>query len=115
MNRGYLLQIAVTAALLAGCASVAVTDDAIKQKTAFALGLKEGDFVISNRVDDGVQTRYSVKTKAGKTYNCYVTGSVSAFGRNVSDAICSAPGKGGTAGSPGTKCNALLKAANKCE
>lgn len=116
MNRkNGFLPLTIAVALLSGCASVAVTEDAIKQKTAFALGVDQGDLAISNRVDDGVQTRYSVKTKTGKTYNCYVTGTVTMFGRNVSDAICSATGKGSTAGNSGVKCNALLKAANKCE
>ena len=116
MNRKNVFLTAVlTAGLLAGCASVAVTEDAIKQKTAFALGLNQGDFAISNRVDDGVETRYSVKTKTGKTYNCYVTGTVTVLGRTVSDAICSTAGKGSKTGSTGTQCNALLKAANKCE
>ena len=115
-NKVFLCGILVVTAL-SGCASVAVTEDAVKQRTAFALGVEQGDFVISDRVDDGVETRYKVKTKTGKTYNCYVTGTISYVGRTVSDAVCSATGKTaatGTSGATGTKCNALLKAANKC-
>lgn len=102
-----------------GCASVAVTSDALEDRTAFALGLKKDDFTISNRQDSGVRTDYSVQTKSGAQYNCYVTGTVTVIGRTVSDAICSpmkmvgkSAGKKTTA--PSSSCNALLKAANKC-
>ena len=39
-------------AAFAGCASVAVSNDAIEQNTAFALGVPKGTFTISDRVDD---------------------------------------------------------------
>ncbi len=102
--------------LSAGCASVAVTDDAIEKNTAFALGLEKGDFTISNRQDDGIKSTYAVSTKSGKKFSCYVTGAVSVTGRNVSDAVCSEIGRTGApaASAPGT-CNALLKAAGKCK
>lgn len=104
---------------LAGCASVAVTDDAIGQRTAFALGIERSGFVISDRQDEGIRTNYTVKAKSGKTYSCYVTGTVSVVGRVVSDAICAevggAPAKPtAKAGTPAASCNALLKAAGKC-
>src|SRR5690606_16209231 len=58
----YTLCIAMLAAAAAtGCASIAVTDEALVDRTAFALGLAKGDFTISNRVDEGTTTRYSVK------------------------------------------------------
>lgn len=105
--------------VLAGCASVAVTEDALVQRTSFALGVSADHFTISNRVDSGVRTDYDVHTQAGKDYACYVTGTVSVTGRTVSDAICKA--RQGTAqASQSTKesdspCNDLLKAAGKCE
>ena len=105
------LAIPLIATALVGCASMAVTDDAIKQRTASALNLDQSAFIISDRVDDGVETRFVARTKTGKRYNCYVTGTVTYTGRLVSDAICSAPGKSAT---PSSKCNELLKAANKC-
>jgi hypothetical protein len=61
-----------------------------------------------------------VKTNAGKSYNCYVGGSISVVGRVVSDAICNEVGVAGGAvkpagaAAPAANCNALLKAANRC-
>lgn len=105
--------------LLAGCASVSVTENTLENRTAFALGLDAGDFTISNRQDSGVRTDYEVSTKRGERYACYVTGSVGV----VSDAICSrraGPGKANSSAEPkgesrqGAPCNALLKAAGRC-
>jgi len=91
-----IVQIAVLAALIsvgAGCASVAVTDDAIIDRTAFALGLDKGGFAIQNRVDDGTTTRYSVKAKSGQEFNCFVGGTFSVMGRMVSEAVCTKKGE----------------------
>ncbi|MES2089519.1 MAG: hypothetical protein V4532_06020 [Pseudomonadota bacterium] len=123
MKNSFFARVAALAliASAAGCASVAVSNDAIEQNTAFALGLPKGSFTISDRVDDGVKSTYVVKTNAGKQYSCYVTGSVAITGRVVSDAICqaqqgkssakpAAPARGSAA-----SCNALLKAAGKCQ
>jgi hypothetical protein len=85
--------IGVVLGTLAGCASVAVTDSAIEERTAFALGLQRGSFTVSERRDDGVRTQYVVLTKAGQRYNCYVTGTFSVTGRIVSDAVCNKPGE----------------------
>lgn len=114
--------LAVVAGLSAGCASVAVTDEALQQRTATALSLTPSSFEISNRVNDGLKTTYKVSTSSGRQYSCYVTGGVSVTGRVVSDAICSdAPGTVVTgaapaaAAPPAASCNALLKAAGKCK
>lgn len=111
------LAAALCCSALVGCASVAVTDDAIVQRTAFALALDSKDFTISNRVDDGTTTRYQVRTRTGRQYNCFVGGSISVLGRTVSEAICTETGRDGaarpSAATPGG-CNALLKAAGKC-
>lgn len=89
-----LKHISTVAALLAtGCASIAVTDDAIAERTAFALGLAKSDFTISNRVDDGTTARYSVRTKTGQDYNCFVGGSIGLLGRAVSEAVCTKKGE----------------------
>jgi hypothetical protein len=112
--------VVLTSCILAGCASVAVSNDAIVERTAFALSLDKSAFTISNRVDDGVRSSFSVKTNAGKSYNCYVGGSISVVGRVVSDAICNEVGVAGGAvkpagaAAPAANCNALLKAANRC-
>ncbi len=98
-----------------GCASKAVKDSDLEQNTSFALGLDQDQFTISNRVDSGVTTNYVVKTKSGKNYRCYVTGTFSIMGPAVSDAICSnSNGTSSSKAMSGTACNALLKAAGKC-
>lgn len=81
------------ASLATGCASIAVTDDAIVDRTAFALGLNKGDFTVSNRNDEGTTTRYAVRTKTGQDYNCFVGGSIGVMGRSVSEAICTKKGE----------------------
>ena len=116
LRRTVAASVVALAGLVAGCASVAVTSDAIEKNTAFALGLDKGTFTISNRENDGVKSTYLVNTNAGKKYTCYVTGTVSVIGRVVSDAVCNEVGRPAKQAS-GTKtqsCNALLKAAGKC-
>ena len=116
-RRTVALSVVVVASLAAGCASVAVSNDAIENNTAMALGLEKGTFAITDRVDDGVKSTYAVKTNSGKKYSCYVTGTVSVVGRVVSDAVCNEIGKPAkqAAGAGGASCNALLKAAGKCK
>jgi hypothetical protein len=98
--------------LLAGCASFAVSDDALVQRTGFALGLEPNQFTVSNRMDEGTTTRYRVNTTAGKVYNCSVGGSLSVIGKSVSSALCDEIGQNGAPDKP--NCNALTKAAGKC-
>ncbi|WP_341892653.1 hypothetical protein [Variovorax sp. YR752] len=88
-----VLLAAAAAALSSGCASIAVTDEALVDRTAFALGLAKSDFTISNRTDEGTTTRYSVRSKAGQEFNCFVGGSISVMGRSVSEAICTKKGE----------------------
>ena len=97
------------AALCSGCASVAVIDNTLEQRTANASGMAVESFTITDRVDDGLTTRYLAKGENGKTFNCYVTGTVSFMGRQVLDAQCNSPGRneGGVAD------NALLREYNK--
>ena len=118
-KRAALPCLAMAALLATGCASVAVSNDAIEPNTAQALGLAKGTFTISDRVDDGVKASYSVKTNTGKQYACYVTGGVSIVGRVVSDPMCTEVGKAGkqttTSNTGSASCNALLKAAGKCQ
>ncbi|MES2582880.1 MAG: hypothetical protein V4627_09205 [Pseudomonadota bacterium] len=127
MNPSLIIRAAILTAasgslFIAGCASTVVKEDHLQQKTAFALGLEPNSFTVADRVDDGLQTHYSVKTNDGRRFNCYVEGSFSfGTGRVVTDAICSPIGKtansagtGGSGGTGGPACNALLKAAGKC-
>jgi hypothetical protein len=113
----------VAVVLITGCASVAVTNDAIERNTAQALGLNPGTFSVSNRADDGIKTTYNVTTQAGKRYSCYVTGTVSVMGRMVSDALCTEMAGGRSQGTTtpapapaaAGPCNALLRAAGRCQ
>lgn len=122
-----LAAVAAAAVLMTGCASIAVSGDAIEQNTARALGLAPGSFTVSNRADDGVKTTYNVETQAGRRYGCYVTGTVSMMGRVVSDAMCTEQAGGraqaarapaatpAAAPAPAPECNALLRAAGRCK
>jgi hypothetical protein len=108
-----LMSAAVVAACV-GCASVAVTNDALERNTAAALNVAPGSFKIANRADEGIKTTYDVTTADGKQYGCYVTGSVSVTGRAVSDAMCHPTNKTAEATPAQPSCNALLHAAGKC-
>lgn len=116
LRRTIAASVVVLVGLVTGCASVAVSNDAIEKNTAFALGIEKGTFTISNRENEGVKSTYLVNTNAGKKYTCYVTGTVSVVGRVVSDAICNEVGKPAkqATGATTQPCNALLKAAGKC-
>lgn len=115
MKYAKLLAPILLTGLFSGCASVAVSDNALNQRTSLALGLTPDQFTISNRVDGGVRTDYNVKTHDGKSYACYVTGSVSVMGPVVSDALCNTMGGNGQSAQPvSSSCNALLKAAGRC-
>jgi hypothetical protein len=78
---------------LAACASIAVTDEAIVERTAFALGLDKTAFTIANRTDDGTTSRYTVRTRTGQDYNCFIGGSITVLGRSVSEAVCTKKGE----------------------
>lgn len=114
------LAVAAIAIGLAGCASVAVTDDAIQRETATSLSVAPGTFQISNRQNSGVKTTYDVKLSDGRQYACYVTGGVGITGRVVSDPVCQPANTTASAATKPTAvatpaaCNALLKAAGKC-
>lgn len=117
IRRAVIVSIAVLAVLAGGCASVAESNDAVEQRTSLALGLAPGSFAISDRVDDGVKTSYTVKIKSGKQYSCYVTGGLSLMGRMVSDPICNELAKPAkqTLRNGSSSCSPLLKAAGQCK
>jgi CO/xanthine dehydrogenase Mo-binding subunit len=93
MRRINTIMLTVTVLAAAGCASIAVTDEAIVDRTAFALGLNKSDFTVSNRIDEGTTTRYQVRTRSGQEFNCFVGGSISVLGRSVSEAVCTKKGE----------------------
>ena len=51
----------------AGCVSVIAGDDAIVERSAFALGLSKGDITISNRVNDSAAARYAVAPERARS------------------------------------------------
>ena len=79
-----------------------VAMEKLQDRTAFALGLDNKDFTISDVKKEGITTRYVVKSKVGDEYRCYVQ---SAFTVGVSDAVCSKKGEPAT--------NPLLEAAER--
>lgn len=81
-----------------------VSIEKLQDRTAFALGLKTEDFTISDVKKEGMfTTRYSVKTKSGDVYGCYVASGMTIGG--ASDAVCSKHGEPAK--------NPLLEAAEK--
>ena len=93
MKTPHIAPLMLTCLVLAGCASVAITDDKITERTALALGLNAGSFTVHDRQDEATVSRYVVKTRNGDQYNCYVGGAVSLMGRIVSDAVCTKRGE----------------------
>lgn len=118
------LAISILTVALAGCALVKtnkLSDDVLTQRTGFALGLDKSEFTISNRQEPNKSSEvyYSVTTKSGKKFNCYVAAGFTSIvtpNSDASDAVCSEVGRSsGTSDSNSKKaCNALLKAAGKC-
>lgn len=114
-----------TALLLSGCAAT-IDQGGLEQRTAQAIGQPSGQFSISERSEEtGGRINYSVKTKDGGTYRCYMysaTGFQKAmsFGQTPhSDAICTAmagtpTASGQRSNNAGGSCNALLQAAGRC-
>lgn len=66
MKTSPVLAILSSSPLAGGCASIAVTDEAIVDRTAFALGPAKSDFTIGNRTGDGAATRYQARAKASE-------------------------------------------------
>ncbi len=101
-----------TLALFAGCASIPGTSNEIEKNTARSLGLNIGSFTISNQENGVLKTTYTATSNAGKKFNCYVTGGSIL----TSDAVCvEINGSTNQNTQPATaSCNALLKAAGRC-
>lgn len=94
------------------------TEEILVQRTSLALGLAADQFTISGRSGSGVRTDYSVATRAGRQYACYVTSTSTFTGSVVSDALCTELQSGASSGQSAaparSDCNALLRAAGKC-
>lgn len=125
---------ALALALCAGCAST-LDPSGLEQRTAQAIGRTAGQFTITDRHEEtGGRVNYTVSTRDGATYRCYVYGATGfqkamSFGQTPhSDAICTAmvgsAGNGGTQApaaaaqpqgrSAAKECNALLRTAGRC-
>lgn len=114
-----------TVLLLSGCAAT-IDQGGLEQRTGQAIGQPTGQFTISERsAETGGRINYSVKTKSGGTYRCYMysaTGLQKAmsFGMTPhSDAICTPMAgtpavSGQRSKNAGGTCNALLQAAGRC-
>ena len=97
--------------LLHGCASLAIDDEALKQRTEMALGIERKGFTISERTDIGLETQYKVTTNSGKVYRCQIGGTVALIGNVVSDANCK---DFNTETDYKSSCNALEMASGSC-
>lgn len=123
-----------TVALLTGCAST-LDQSGLEQRTGQAIGRTAGQFTITDRQEEtGGRVNYTVNTRDGATYRCYVYGATGfqkamTFGQTPhSDAICTAmvgsAGNGGAQApaaaaqpqgrSAAKECNALLRTAGRC-
>lgn len=126
------LAIATAAALLAGCAAT-TSQQTLEQRTAQAIGRSVGQFTVSDKTEEtGGRINYTVNTRDGVAYSCYMVGATGfqkamSFGQIPdSDAICTArvggnprggnPGAAAPSqpGRAGEACNALLRAAGRC-
>lgn len=106
----WALTCAITVALSAcGTVGNVVTSDAsLREKAAFALNTTADKVSISNRRGDMDSVKF-VATTHGRSYQCYITTVSGAFS---SDALCSGAG---SVNSGSGNCNALLKAAGRCQ
>jgi hypothetical protein len=120
-------------ALLAGCAAT-ITQDGLEQRTAQAIGRPVGQFTVTDRSEESAgRINYTVNTRDGATYRCYLYGATGfqkamSFGQIPhSDAICTAmvggksgsdkqgPAAAGPSGpGAGGECNTLMRAAGRC-
>lgn len=92
-NKLLLVGFLVGSAALSGCSTMyKVTDEKIKERTAFALGLDENQITVSGRTQDGMQTNYIAKTNKGVEYRCYIVGGIAAMGQ-TSAAMCNKKGE----------------------
>lgn len=122
----------VTALLFLGGCAATIDQRGLEQRTGQAIGRSVGQFSISDRSEEtGGRINYTVKTRDGATYRCYLYGATGfqkamSLGQTPhSDAVCTATVGGQGRASPqapsasgqtggGGACNVLLKAAGRC-
>ncbi|WP_367144293.1 hypothetical protein [Pantoea stewartii] len=102
----FLLLSAVSAAQAAG---PIISDNDIREKAGFALGLTADQVQVTNvRATDNITVKFNANAR-GRVFQCYYQG----VGTNTSDAICSP-----TDGKPmpaSAACNDLLRASGNCQ
>lgn len=122
----------VTALLFLGGCAATIDQSGLELRTGQAIGRSVGQFNISDRSEEtGGRINYTVKTRDGATYRCYLYGATGfqkamSFGQIPhSDAVCTAmvggqgrasppaPAAASQTGSSGA-CNVLLRAAGRC-
>jgi hypothetical protein len=125
MTFSHITCLATALILLSGCAAT-IDQRGLEQRTSQAIGRSTGQFTITERSEEaGGHINYTVKTKDGGTYRCYMystTGLMNAmsFGQMThSGAICTAmdgtpPSSKQHRNNAGGTCNALLQAAGRC-
>lgn len=64
----------IFALIMTGNVMAAMSSEKLEERAAFSLGLKKGDFSISNTKADGIRTEFLVTTKTEVEYNGYVIG-----------------------------------------
>lgn len=88
-----MLGFMIASAGLSGCSTLyKVSDEKLKERTAYALGLDENQVTISGRKQDGMQTNFNAKTDKGAEYRCYIVGGIAAMGQ-TSAAMCTKKGE----------------------
>lgn len=113
MHASRISGLALTAVAVIFTSSVfaTATQEEAAEKAAFALNTSAEQVKVTDVKTSGIKVTYKAQY-AGGVYNCYY---ISAD--MTSDALCSGPINNATAPKPhsGAGCNALLKAAGRCE
>ena len=72
VRRRHIALLTYTLALLGGCAAT-IDQAGLEQRTAQAIGRSVGQFTISGRSEEtGGRINYTVLTRDGSTYSCYL-------------------------------------------
>lgn len=102
----------LSALTLIGCGTVGnvvISDQALREKAAFALNTTADKVKISDR-KAGLDDIRFIASVGKKSHQCYIT---TVYGIISSDAICSGA-QSAVKKNKNPQCNALLKAANRC-
>lgn len=108
MKKALLSFLLLSSVSAAQAAAPIISDNDIREKAGFALGLTADQVQVTNvRATDNITVKFNANAR-GRVFQCYYQG----VGTNTSDAICSP-----TDGKPmpaSAACNDLLKASGNC-